>query len=476
MNIRTKMFVFIPLLVVLVSAVTFYIYQSSRTIQESYNLMMKRILLYKQIAQQTQQNLYTLNSYLIDQDQLTYNDLIRQKGQLEDLKDNLAYHTRTEVNLASIDNYGHMLETYLEKQHIIDAAYVHSLQDYTAMYVEIEKIAGFIESQGQHLVDLELKIYEPYFNEILKNTQRMDSIGLALFLVSMSMSIVFVIWLSRSITGPIRALVLSAKQISRRNLHISLPTFRKDGEFGILSATLQQMIVNIRELVVKEMENLQMERSIKELELKALQSQINPHFLFNTLNVLSRLALIEGAEKTSNLTISMSNLLRYNLRKLDKPVTLREEVDNTKEYFSIQQARFRERIRFEMDIDESALDQQIPCLSLQPIVENAFVHGVEEMEEGAVVRLSIVRIGGRVEVAIEDNGVGMTEEVRRSLLDYEDTESLRPQEHKSTGLGLQNVFKRLQLFYACARIVELISRPGEGTTVRLRLPIKEEGA
>ncbi len=139
---------------------------------------------------------------------------------------------------------------------------------------------------------------------------------------------------------------------------------------------------NLKELIVKEKESLEKDRLVKELELEVLQNQINPHFLFNSLNVLSKLALIEGAEKTSDLTVTMSNLLRYNLRKLDRPVTLRDEVEHTKEYFTIQQARFRDRIRFVTEIDEGGLDVFVPTLTLQPLLKMSLSMALKEWKKG----------------------------------------------------------------------------------------------
>ncbi|TRY17632.1 HAMP domain-containing protein, partial [Geobacillus sp. LEMMJ02] len=128
-------------------------------------------------------------------------------------------------------------------------------------------------------------------------------------------------------------LVHAAKNISAGQLNTRIPRFDGHDEIGLLGQTFQHMIENLRILISKNMEILEKEKLVRELELKALQSQINPHFLFNTLNAISKLAYIEGAEKTSELTVSTSNLLRYNLRKLDQPVTLREEVEHAKEYF-----------------------------------------------------------------------------------------------------------------------------------------------
>lgn len=477
MNIRTKLFVFIPILVILVSSVTYFIFHSSKTIQESYNLMMERILVYKAISSQTQDNLRTLSNYLINQEESTYHDILKQRGELQALQRTLRSKMHTSINLTQITNYENMLDSFLEKEiEVLEASDVQGLQSYVALYEETEKIAGMIREQGQSLVDLELTNYQPYYKQILVNSQRMNSLGLSLFIVNILMCIVFVIWLSRSITRPINALVRMAKQISKGNLHITPPQFRHDDEFRILSDAFHQMLANIRELIAKDKENLERDRLVKELELKALQSQINPHFLFNTLNVLSKLALIEGADKTSNLTISVSNLLRYNLRKLDQPVTLHEEVEHTKEYFAIQHARFRERIHFELHIDEAALEQQIPCLSLQPIIENAFVHGVEGMEIGAKVSLTIRQAPDRTVIIIADNGAGMTDEIRRSLLDVDRVAPFSTEANsRSTGLGLHNVFKRLCLFYGADDIIGIESQLGQGATVTLRLPILKGG-
>ncbi len=193
----------------------------------------------------------------------------------------------------------------------------------------------------------------------------MNRLGAAVFVINTLLSIVLAVWISRSITVPVGRLVDMAKQMSKGNLPVDPAPIRSSDELGLLSNAFKQMSTDLKTLIEKDKESLEKDRLVKELELQALQSQINPHFLFNSLNVLSKLALLEGAEKTSDLIISMSNLLRYNLRNLDQPVTLQDELENVKEYITIQKARFRDRIRIEMDIDESVLQEPIPSLTLQ---------------------------------------------------------------------------------------------------------------
>jgi sensor histidine kinase YesM len=150
-----------------------------------------------------------------------------------------------------------------------------------------------------------------------------------------------------------------------------------------------------------------------------------------------------------------------------------------KEYFYIQQTRFGDRIRFEADIEEDCLDIEIPGLTLQPLIENAFIHGVEEYEENGVIRLDISRRSDAIIVEVSDNGPGMDPQAKRRLLAYaEGLEENGPQEQPnghSTGIGVRNVIKRLQLFYQKKHVVEIESGPGKGTTFRLVIPAMAKG-
>jgi sensor histidine kinase YesM len=471
MNIKTKLFIFIPLLVILLNLVSFFIYQNGRTVEDSYNLMIKRIFLYKQISGETLENLRLLNQHMINLNEDSLNALNQHQELLRSLNNELAKRESVESNYLVTENYMNMINTFIEQEE--DVLYYidnKNLDKYAFHYNEAEKIAGYIKEQGENLVDLELNYYNPYYEEILVKSEKMNEIGVSLFIITTLLSIVFAIWLSRSITIPINRLVDTARKISKGNLEIEAPMAKMSGEIGILFQTFNHMLSNIRTLISTNMEMLEKDRMVKELELKALQSQINPHFLFNTLNIVSRLALIEGADQTSELTVSVSNLLRYNLRKLDEPVTLRDEVNNSMEYISIQKTRFADRVSFVTEIDEEALDQPVPCLTLQPILENAFVHGIEGMEGGGLIKIVIKRVAEQVHIEISDNGVGMSKEKQIALLDKELDTIPKSLKGHSTGIGTKNVFKRLDLFYKQDVFIDIKSSLNEGTTVIIHLP------
>ncbi|MGQ4678688.1 sensor histidine kinase [Paenibacillus polymyxa] len=469
MTIRTKLLLFIPLLVVFANIIAYFVFQSGKVVQQSYDEMLGRILLIEQTSESAESNLNLLYTYLLNprddtgvQGPTEY-QLKQLKGRIQEVSDS------TDPSFAEED-YMNLLATFLEqKQAAVLDAKAQDPQSAFEHYIEAEKTVGYIHEEGQRLIDAELAYYRPLIENIRNKNEQMNGLGVALFGMNALMGVLLAIWVSRSITGPVGRLVGLAKRIATGDLNIE-PQPRRDDELGVLADAILQMSADLSILIEKDKQSLEMRRLVKELELLALQNQINPHFLFNTLNVLSKLAILEGAEKTSDLIVSLSNLLRYSLQKLDKPVTLQEELDHISEYVTIQQARFRDRIRFDLHFDASVLQQQIPALTIQPFIENAFLHGIADMENGAIITLTLSRAGEDVQIEISDNGKGMTEETRLSVLRLEGG----AESSSSTGLGMQNVFRRLQLFYEKEGMVEIRSHIGLGTTITIRIPVKKE--
>ncbi|MDP1509919.1 sensor histidine kinase [Paenibacillus ottowii] len=469
MTIRKKLLLFIPLLVVFANIIAYFVFQSGKVVQQSYDEMLGRILLIEQTSEAAESNLNLLYAFLLNprgdknvQGPTEY-QLKQLKGKIQEVSDS------TDPSFAEED-YVNLLSTFLEqKQAAVLDAKAQEPQSAFEHYIEAEKTVSYIHEEGQRLIDAELAYYRPIIENIRNKNEQMNGLGVALFGMNALMGVLLAIWVSRSITGPVGRLVGLAKRIATGDLNIE-PQPRRDDELGVLADAISQMSADLSILIEKDKQSLEMQRLVKELELLALQNQINPHFLFNTLNVLSKLAILEGAEKTSDLIVSLSNLLRYSLQKLDKPVTLQEELDHISEYVTIQQARFRDRIRFDFHFDASVLQQQIPALTIQPLIENAFLHGVADMENGAMITLTLSRVDQDVQIEISDNGKGMAEETRLSVLRLEGG----AESSSSTGLGMQNVFRRLQLFYGKEGMVEISSSTGRGTTITIRIPVKQE--
>lgn len=213
--------------------------------------------------------------------------------------------------------------------------------------------------------------------------------------------------------------------------------------------------------------------ALKEARFQVLQNQVNPHFFFNTINIIAKLAFLEGASETEAMAYALADLMRYSLRRFadtDGLVALRDELEHARQYLLIQGTRFRDRLTLNFEIDQAALDTRVPPLTLQPLIENAFVHGLEPSERAGQLLLSIQKAREFIVVSVQDNGVGISREQLHKLLNGESTDLAMASGSHTTGLGLAHVRGRLRHYYGerCQLVVE--SEPGSGTTVRLLLP------
>ena len=218
----------------------------------------------------------------------------------------------------------------------------------------------------------------------------------------------------------------------------------------------------------QELENLKMANLLKSSELKALQMQINPHYLFNTLNMIAQTAYLEEADQTRQLLSQAAALFRYTLDFSGKTVTLQREMEILGAYVELQEKRFGDRIFFEFHLDEQFSSMPMPAMTLQPIVENAIEHGVGMKVSDAVICIRTYVQGetdrkeGVIEIA--DNGTGMTKEELSTLLG-----DMRGGVASSRRIGLSNVYQRLKLYYGERADMDVESTPDEGTCVRIRI-------
>ena len=226
-----------------------------------------------------------------------------------------------------------------------------------------------------------------------------------------------------------------------------------------------------RELHRQKTEALEMQNRMERSRLQQLRSQIDPHFLFNTLNVILQTAGTEKAYRTQALITALAHLLRYSLMSNDEQVPLSREVRIVDEYYSIYHVRFGDRIRMEWRISDSLdlTETMVPSFILQPIVENAFKHGISPKEEGGVVRIRVnpLREKGLLYISVCDNGVG----IERARLEQLKNALAKPGE-RWEHIGVYNVAARLRLLDERSHL-EICSHPGRGTAIRLYLPLIE---
>ncbi len=221
-----------------------------------------------------------------------------------------------------------------------------------------------------------------------------------------------------------------------------------------------------RSLLEKEIKNAQL--SLKEAELKALQAQINPHFLYNTLDSIQWLAVLRGAEDIQKTIQCLGQLLRHSLDRRSVIVNVAKELEQIRSYLFIQKMRYGDKLSYRINLEPGVLDFELPKLVLQPVVENAILHGVEpKAGSGNVSIEGWLAKGDQAIIDITDDGVGMA---KQALSRLKATLSSEAEDGAAQHLGLANVHRRLQHFFGEEFGLDVSSRAGAGSTVRIRIP------
>ena len=474
-RIRSKLLLYFIVLVVLLSSVGFFFYNSSEKLVTEYDDSFERFLLLNDISQRTNLMTEKLHAYILDKQPSYLRDF--QKEKLKLIKDQNRIYEVIHTNEINLTNYKNMIDSFIDESDATLGAFKKDeINKYSNHFNEVLKINGFLQESTLSLLNNKLTDYQKLYGQMEQQNHYYKLMSISLFVAAFFLSTLLALWISGGITKPISLLSKAAKEISKGNLSGEDIKITTKDELKPLTETFNQMRTNLRQLVKEIKQKSELDKLLKELELRSLQNQINPHFLFNTLNTVSKLAYLEEAEQTSRLIEAVAALLRYNLGDVKKASTLRDEVRIVSEYFYIQKTRFGERIQFITDIQEDCLDIEIPVLILQPLIENAFIHGVEEYEENAEIRLNVYRHNDRIYVEVIDNGEGMSEATKKRFLDYVEgtaaEESFVPEKSKghSNGIGVKNVIRRLQLYYQRNDVVEIESELKKGTKFRLTIP------
>ncbi|MFS0553332.1 cache domain-containing sensor histidine kinase [Brevibacillus sp. 179-C9.3 HS] len=280
------------------------------------------------------------------------------------------------------------------------------------------------------------------------------------------------IYFSYSLSKPLVQLKEKMLQVKRGNFHERVPVDSQD-EIGKLSEQFNQMVEEINRLVNEVYLSSLRER---EAELAALQSQINPHFIYNTLESINMMAIRSGNYDVSDMVSSLGKLMRYTVVREDGLVTLAQEMVSLESYVRIQKIRLGDRLHVYMDVEETLLDQRIPKLLLQPLIENAITHGMEHQEKGGTIWLAAWCEEKVMFISVKDNGKGMSEHELRRLL-----AGLRTpmQQHEvavssHNGTALRNISQRLTLLFGDEYGLAIASSLEQGTQITMKLPIGYE--
>ena len=310
----------------------------------------------------------------------------------------------------------------------------------------------FIHDEVQELARLRVDLNRK--SAILIGIAVITMLGSFLTIVTYSMVV------NRQITAPIIALTEKAKQFGKRDFSRAKPVETNITELEILDDSFNEMTDHLSALIEKQIEN---ERSLHQAELELLQAQINPHFLYNTLDSIAILAESDREEDVVNMITSLSTFFRNSLSEGEDIHSLRAEMAQAVSYLEIQQIRYSDILTYSMDIDEDVQDCLIPKLILQPLIENALYHGIKNRRGRGLITITGGRKGSSILLQVRDNGIGMDSE-RLELLQN------GIYQQKQGSFGLWNVHQRIRLYCGEPYGLSFESSPGVGTTVTVTLP------
>jgi len=286
---------------------------------------------------------------------------------------------------------------------------------------------------------------------IISSVVAMGALFMALLLYSLRVS--------HSITGPIRALTEKAERFGADNFS-SLPVETNIAELKTLDRNFDKMAGRITSLMEKQRQDQQ---SLHRAELELLQAQINPHFLYNTLDSIAILAESQREEDVVNMVTSLSTFFRNSLNRGEDIISLRAELIQAKSYLEIQQIRYSDILTYSISVPEEIQDVTVPKLILQPLIENALYHGIKNRRGRGAIQITGEKQNGDILLRVQDNGAGMTEEQLQRL------QAGVYEEHHS-GLGIKNVHQRIRLYCGEPYGLSFESKLGSGTAVTLLLP------
>lgn len=299
-------------------------------------------------------------------------------------------------------------------------------------------------------------------SELLKDNKQVQILYFIVAAVLLLAVILISSLLSREITKPIRQLRDSMSMVEEGEFEKANVDITTENEIGSLSKSFNVMTERIHTLMDQ---NVYEQKQKRKIELRALQAQINPHFLYNTLDSIIWMSEAGRNEEVVEMTSALARLLRQSISNDQELVAVEKEIDYVRSYLTIQKMRYQDKLEYSIDIDPEIRFVEIVKLTLQPLVENAIYHGLKYKESKGNLDIRGFADGKDAVITIRDDGIGMEEQTLAHIFDEAE------KEHKSNGVGVSNVQKRLQLYFGPEYGISYESKRGEGTMAIVRVPL-----
>lgn len=480
-QIQTKLMLAFLLTTIVIIAVNLYVYSNINNMLNSFGNVYASNASLNEMQNTLSRIQSDLTEFLNSRSTDALEDYYRDTGKYSDMMRSLNNSPANDGNLLLEKNIRNLSFSYLDEIELAVAfRRARNVEGYKEQYDKVTRLYSYITDLIYELNNNRFWENSTSYAALAESCGQVELLDLCILCLTGLLNVCLVIVLTRQITRPLQRLADTADKIAEGNLSVDPVDVTTGDEIARVSIAFNQMMESIRlhiERLKQSMETerrmqekeLLMETHLKDAQLKYLQAQINPHFLFNTLNAGAQLAMMEDADRTYEYIQHVADFFRYNVKKDFESVTLQDEITLVDHYIYILNVRFGGDIHFEKQIDEDLLDVELPAMTLQPIVENCVNHGIRGIEWEGKIILSAYREVDAICISIADNGIGMEEKEIEKLLSGKTIE--KTQEKNSNGVAFYNVIKRLQIFLGKDDVVDIVSEgKNKGTKVIFYLP------
>ena len=355
--------------------------------------------------------------------------------------------------------------------------------DFSAAHYRVLEMLEDLSVYALRLGQVTLEQGSEIYRRTIWNYQLLPLFSMLLLALTILASSAIFNLFDKSLIRPILQMSTQSRRIAENDFSLPDLQSRSSDEVGELIQAFNRMKHATRDHITtleeknriesdlhrQQLERLELEQNLDHTRLEMLKSQVNPHFLFNTLNLISCMARLEDAPDTDRMILSLSGIFRYNLRTKEQVVLLEQELEALQDYIHIQQTRFDGRISYRRQILVDPMQVTLPSFTLQPIVENAFIHGLSRREENGRILLRIWQKEDILHVSVADNGAGMTPEQLAEL-----QQRMQQSEQTGRGIGLGNISRRITMLYPEGDL-RIYSKPNRGTVIQCLIPQKARG-
>mgnify|MGYP000298358713 CR=1 FL=1 len=431
-----------------------------------------------QVFEKVQDNMYKYLKVKSSQTLLDYyQNEAKYRNELEKLNED---NINDPVKLLE-RNIRKMSETYLDcTAETVAAKRGRNVEQYKRKYDDATKLYRYIQSSIDELNNLMFQENSSTYAVLRAVMRYLEISNSVIMIIIVAGGMLLLIQATRNMFVPLSNMAETAQLVGQGNFHVKMHDTDAQDELGTVTRAFNTMVENLdlymaRTKASMEKEQQMMERELlmenhlKEAQLKYLQSQINPHFLYNTLDSIIWMIRSEEYEGAGKMVSLLAKFLRISLSQGKDMIPLEKELEHASSYLAIQNIRFKDKFEFQIEADPALLKYLCPKLSIQPLLENAIYHGMEGMYEDGEITIRIYDRDGDIGIDVADNGPGMTQETIDHIMHNKVISSKR-----GSGIGVRNVNERIQLIYGEDYGVTITSELDEGTTATITIPKMEE--